>query len=319
MLRPVIDVAVFGNEGVLSSSPEILAANPPLSVEVDLTEGVSIAPVFRSVGDYVIDLCSPHNLKPAPVRQFRPLYAFIRSDDAEETAYTWDPSERLQMAITLSRLAHPTSMGYEYSARLFIEGDPPDVVQAMVGPINSFGALTYVTPDPAFGRNWLTKTDAKLTRRLMEQFYASEGTRPRRLTRAIWFHEYTARTYHLDLRWVVVVQGLEALINVSDRRSRQQFRTRSVALASECGVPWSDADAVVAYGLRSRLAHGQNVEDATDHDIAVYMRMETLLRVAVRTALLDAQFRQVFSEDDLIRARWPLPPVAPGQEPPEPA
>jgi thiosulfate reductase cytochrome b subunit len=178
------------------------------------------------------------------------------------------------------------------------------------GPIKGFGSQAFVTDDPTNWRNWLTEHDAKLTRHLMEAFYSSERTRPPRITRALWFHECTARTYHLDLRWVLVVTGLEALINVEKQRATQQFRTRTVGLANRCGVPWTDQDAKVAYGLRSKLAHGQHVSDPKAEHHTLYCRMEAVLRVGVRDALLNAAFGAIFADDVQIRTEWPLPSAA---------
>jgi hypothetical protein len=287
----------------------MLTTYPPLNVEVTLGQGDSIAPILPNVADYVFDLCSPHALKSEPVRQYNALYAFIRGDDANESGLKWDRDEHIQTAIALSRLAHPTSIGFEDSARLFLSVDGTDVHEAVPGPIKGFGAQAYVTDHPKNCRNWLTKDDAVLTRRLMEAFYQSKDARLHRVTRALWFHEYTSRTYHLDLRWVLVVTGLEALINVDEQKMRQQFRTRTVGLANRCEVPWTDEDATLAYRLRSKLAHGQRVSDTELEEHALYGRMETVLRVAVRKALLDAEFRSIFADENRIRVEWPLPPA----------
>ena len=307
MTHAVIDVAVFTNVGVHRPPIETLTEQPPLSVEVDLGCSVSIAPILPTVAHYVFDLCSPHGLKTEPVQHFEALYAFIRAADADDSGLKWDPGDYIQTAIALSRIAHPTSIGFEDAARLFMTADGTDVHEGLPGPIKGFGAHAFVTDDPKNWRNWLTKNDARLTGRLMGAFYGSKGVRPPRIERAMWFHEYTARTYHLDLRWVLVVTGLEALINVDEHKARQQFRTRTVGLANRYGVPWTDEDAKKAYALRSKLAHGQHVADsgAEGHDL--YRRMEEVLRTVVREALLDAEFGSIFANEKHIEAEWPLP------------
>ncbi len=307
MTHPVIDVAVFTNVGLHSALIEMLTKEPPLSVEVDLGCGVSIAPILPTVAHCVFDLCSPHRLKTEPVQPFEALYAFIRAADADDSGLTWDPGDFIQIAIALSRIAHPTSIGFEDTARLFMTADGGDIHEALPGPIKGFGAYAYVTNDPNSWRNWLTKNDAKLTGRLMRAYCGSKGVRSLRIERALWFHEYTARTYQLDLRWVLVVTGLEALINVDERKARQQFRTRTVGLANRYGVPWTDEDAKKAYSLRSKLAHGQHVGNsgAEGHDL--YRRMEEVLRTVVREALLDEEFGSIFADERRIETEWPLP------------
>lgn len=307
MSRPVIDVAVFGNGGVISATVEVWQANPPLSVEVDVGEGVTVAPIHKSVADFVFDLCSPHRLKQKPSRLFKALYAFMRDDDADKTSLTWDSQQRIATAIALSRLAHPTSIGFEDSARLFVNNDRNDIEEAVTGPIKDFGSLAFCTPEASGYRNWLTKADVLLTARLMKAFYESEGSRPPRLNRALWQHESAARTYFLNLRWVMIATGLEALINVDEQRTRQQFRTRTVGLADRFGLTWSDQDATDAYRMRSTLAHGQRVDDTGVAEHALYTRMETLLRVSVREALMNPELSAIFASNDAIRQAWPLP------------
>jgi hypothetical protein len=309
MARPVIDVAVFTNAGVISATVDVWQASPPLSVEVDVGQGVTVAPIDENIADYVFDLCSPHRLKQQPVQQFKSLYAFMRDDDADETSLTWDPHHHISTAIALSRLAHPTSIGFEDSARLFVTRDLKGIDEAVVGPIKDFGSLAFCTPEASGYRNWLTKADALLTARLMKAYYDSEGSRPPRVNRALWQHESAARTYFLNLRWVMVATGLEALINVDEQGTRQQFRTRTVGLADYLGLQWTDADASDAYRLRSKLAHGQYVADTGVEEHALYTRMETVLRVAVREALLNPEVSAIFANDDLIRRQWPLAKV----------
>lgn len=307
MTHPVIDVAVFTNVGLHSVPIDTRTKQPPLSVEVDLGYGVSIAPILPTVAHYVFDLCSPHRLKTRPGRQFGALYAFIRPADSDDSGLKWDPGEYIQTAIALSRIAHPTSIGFEDAARLVMTADGTDIHEALPGPIQGFGAHAFVTDDPKNWRNWLTKNDATLTGRLMGAYYGSKGVRPPRIERALWFHEYATRTCHLDLRWVLIVAGLEALINVDEQKVKQQFRTRTVGLANQYGVLWTDEDARKAYALRSKLAHGQNVADsgAEGHDL--YRRMEEVLRTVIREALLDPGFGSIFAQDKRIRAEWRLP------------
>lgn len=306
MTYPVIDVAVFTNVGLQGMAIEMLTGQPHLSEKVDLGYGVSIAPIQPKVADYVLNLCSPHGFKTKPKQMFHVLYAFVREADADDSGLKWDPGDYIQTAIALSRIAHPTSIGFEDAARLFMTADRTDVHEAVPGPIKGFGAHAFVTDDPKNWRNWLTKNDAILTGRLMGAYYRSKGVCPR-IERALWFHEYTARTCHLDLRWVLVVTGLEALINVDKQQAKQQFRTRTVGLANRYGVPWTDEDANKAYALRSEVAHGQNVADSGVEGHDLYRRMEEVLRTVIREALLDTDFGLIFTDEKHIKAEWPLP------------
>ncbi|MBN1867561.1 hypothetical protein JW916_09740 [Candidatus Sumerlaeota bacterium] len=299
--RKAIDVAVFTNEGLLGSSiGEMLRTDPPLEVQVQLGQGVSIAPILPPVADYVLNLCLPHGLSPAPVRQFDALYAFTRDADPEDSGLTWDPGKHLLNAIVLSRLAHPTSIGFGYSARLFLRADGEDIEESIPGPIHGFGAHAFVS-NPENYRNWLTREDALLTRRLADAFYEFKDTRPERVNRALWIHEDAARTELLNRRWVLIVSGLESLINVNDGRVGAQFCGRTARLAERFGISWSPEDAQRAWKLRSKLAHGQSITDSQAMEIGLYSRMEEVLRVALRESLLNPDFGSVFADDARIR------------------
>ena len=304
MARPVLDVALFSNVGVHSAPAGTLVAHPPLKCEVALGQGVSDGPIPKNVADYVFDLTSPHGLKTKPVRQFHALYAFKRPDDADATGLEWDPQRCIEQAIALSRLVHPTSVSLEDTARLFLSPDGENVDEAVVGPIGDARAKAYVSET---SRNWLTEDDATRLSGVVDAFYESEETRPERITRALRFHEYAAQSLNLELRWVLVVTALEALINVEETRKRQQFRTRTLGLAEACSVAWTDDDAKEAYRLRSKLTHGQHVNDVgvAGHDL--YCRMEEVLRVALRNGILDPGFADAFADDSCITSRWPIP------------
>lgn len=63
------------------------------------------------------------------------------------------------------------------------------------------------------GRDWLSAKDGENLRKLMP--WSSKDKRMHdRVRRAYWNHEYAMRSVYLDMRWPLVVSGLEALINV---------------------------------------------------------------------------------------------------------
>jgi hypothetical protein len=64
-----------------------------------------------------------------------------------------------------------------------------------------------------------------------------------RVHRAYWNHEYAMHTYYIDMRWPLVVSGLEALVNVGESNVTQQFRLRVLQLATEFQIPLTEAEA----------------------------------------------------------------------------
>ena len=87
------DVALFTSAGLQAANGDTVLAHPPLSIEVPLAVGVTIAPVRQEVADYVVNLCNPRAFKTEPVRQFRVLYGFI-CDDTDRTGYRNDTFAR---------------------------------------------------------------------------------------------------------------------------------------------------------------------------------------------------------------------------------
>ena len=135
-----------------------------------------------------------------------------------------------------------------------------------------------------------------------------------RVHRAYWNHEYAMRSLYLDVRWMLVVSGLEALISSGEMDNCWQFRDRVRQLAGEFQIDLTDGDLWRAYKLRSKLVHAESflhgletVLPKSQHD-QLYEKLESLLRVTVRRCLLDENFGSFFRDDAAVEARWPLNP-----------
>jgi len=223
------------------------------------------------------------------------LYAFVRETD---DGGAWDAAQQLQIAVSLSRLCHPTSIALEFSGRVFSPGQrhrTDFVVQPSL--IAGHGNQAFI-PDPG-ERNWLTEADVANLPALIASF----ATAPERIRRAAWFHEYAARTEHVAVRFALAVTAIEALVHVERTRSTRQFVVGVTGLARDCGLTFSDGQAEDAYDHRSRYAHGVTVRAAPSQ---VLIDLEAVLRAALRRALLDATYAATFSVDAAIRAHSPL-------------
>jgi hypothetical protein len=179
-------------------------------------------------------------------------------------------------------------------------------------------AITYqgISPDIVTApgiRDWLTEVDALEVRRLMAWLPESNRMHTR-VHRAYWNHDYTMRLAQLDMRWIFVVSGLEALISTGARDSSWQFRYLVHQLANEFSIPLSDDELTRAYKVRSKLVHAESFLSALHTVIppleqnALYEKMERLLRLTVKRCLLDRQFGDIFRDGNTVDARWPLPP-----------
>ena len=162
---------------------------------------------------------------------------------------------------------------------------------------------------PSRTRDWLTDAEASVLGELVPTI---RRELPRRIHNALWHHEYASRTYYLDHRWTLVCTGLEALVHTDRNRNTAQFSLRVPQLASELGIRISEPDAIYAYDLRSRLAHGVSFlstgtsQGPTASQVQLYDRLEDTLRAAVLRGMQDKSFGDCFREDAQIRNRWPI-------------
>jgi hypothetical protein len=279
-----------------------------LAEEVNLGYDVVVGPVPKALARGVSELCDPHRLRVAPGDARPPVrYGFRRNLPDGTNVAAFDVDGRLTAAIALSRLSNPTSVGFEWSARVSSTVDDP-IHEATPGFIKGAGSQAFVVSG---GRDWLTRDDADEIALLLDAYRLQERTMEGRVRRALWRHEYAARVDELDIRWLIVASGLEALVKINYPRraggpgSTRQFRMRTVALATRLRINWTEAQAERAYELRSDIAHGAKVTGGPP-DLPLYRIMETILRSALKRALLDAQFQALFATDASVEAAFPV-------------
>lgn len=288
-----------------SRSNAEMCAPRPARTETQLYGGVRIGLQSNELWKAVFTACRPRGDSFDPVPQFGQLYALWNDNPADPSEFNWDPDQSLATAVALSRLIHPTSIGFEYSARL-ISGPDNHIKQIIPGPVSELLAHAYVAPSAT--RNWLTDNDVLALRSLLASFHATSANLPPRIQRALWNHEYAFTVQWMEVRWTVAVTALESLIHTDCRQSTKQFIDRVTTLANRLGVSFSREDAERAYDLRSSLAHGQGFGTGDDATTALYCWMEEVLRASIRTAIQDAAFQDIFRTDDQIRAAFPLLP-----------
>lgn len=244
--------------------------------------------------------CEPRNFNINSQPQDRHLYAFVHSIPNER--YRYQGTGALFATIALSRLIQPTSMGVRYAAAVFNHGKNIQAIQ--------FGG---VSPDAIISsseRDWLSIEDGENLRQLM--VWVPETTlMNKRIHRAYWNHEYAMRSFYLDMRWIFVVSGLEALVSVFSGKggTGKQFREGVAKLAAELQVSFGPAELGDAWKMRSQIAHGQEflhnltVLPQNEH-IDLYRKLEETLRSAVRRCLLDATFASRFRDDATVEKEW---------------
>ena len=293
---------------------EAAVRHPAISSVIELGHDVSIVPigaagpVNRELANELVRFCEPEKVRTRMGETRGPIrYAFVRRLRGVNVDWNFDSDGRLTAAIAISRLAHPTSVGLEWSARLSVTPEG-QMDEGVAGHLKGPAAFAFVTPG---SRDWLTEPDANAVASVFGAYMAQVGTLPARVERAIWRHEYAARLEELDVRWLIAASGLEALLKIRYHRgvrgvgSTLQFKKRTVALAAQVGVAWTETDAERAYELRSEMAHGEKVSHSNP-DLPLYIAMEGLLRAALSKSLLEPSFQALFNSDAAVEAAFPV-------------
>ena len=251
--------------------------------------------------------CEPAQYRIDNVVHDRHLYAFLKKVPKVETV-RYEGLNELHALVALSRLIHPTSTGDRYSAWAL---QYPQQNSSVV-------AIQYkgMSPDVLLSkghRDWLSVADAEVVRKVAG-WVAPNKSMHARVRRAYWNHEYAMRSAFLDMRWTLVVSGLEALTNIGERDSGGQFRCRAKLLADELQVNLSEDELERAWKLRSKLVHAEgflydleSVLPRNQHD-PLYEKLEMLLRLVLRRSLLDENFGDFFKDDNAVALRWPYFP-----------
>jgi hypothetical protein len=153
--------------------------------------------------------------------------------------------------------------------------------------------------------DWLDEDDIAALRDLWSR--ADLSSLPDRLKRALWYHEYAARTNHIAVRWVLLTIGVEALINTRQDDVTRQFIVRFSALARKfCGIDISHTRAEKIYDLRSKIAHGEGLPGLTDPRRQLYSELEAVLRLTLKAGLSDPAAQQLLSSPDEVEQQLPL-------------
>ena len=290
----VIDVVIHTTRPDRDTSRTLI--NTPFNLSTD----ICIESLDNRISDEVFNMCSKgYNFN--PTRQFGQLYSFVRKNPPLTEIYNWDNDRSLQQCISLSRIVHPTSISFKYSARIFVDsnGNPNMIVP---GSISGPGSAAFVV-EPA--TDFLSEIDGDEIHSLLEAVERKPPKDP--IARAMWFYEYASRSYEIDLRWTLIATGIESLIHTDKYKSTKQFVNRIQELSKILGLgDISENDAEEMYELRSKLSHGQGFGSLSADNNELYKRMEELLRFTIRKALLDEAFCDFLSDPENIRKSWPI-------------
>jgi hypothetical protein len=293
------DVVVQTNHGWFDNQTAPL----PPEERFQLTSDLYIEKLDSVASNIVLDFGIPAGYEVMkPARQYAYFYAFVRQVPEPASIHEWDIDQRLQTAVALSRLVRPTSISFRHAARLHYSDD---------GTLNSAypAWLTGVDPDSWLApeknyRDWLIETEMEQLKALLNT--SSLSVLPIRLSRALWYHEYASRTYYGEIRWITVCVALESMLHTSRRFSTRQFVERLPRMASSLGVSLTVQEAETAYDMRSRLSHGGATGKLAPSEEQLHLKLELVLRTALKEAILNPTFAMIFVDENTIRSNWPI-------------
>ena len=237
-------------------------------------------------------------------------YGFVRVSAPDEDPYKFDPDGRLANCIALSRLAQPTSLGFEYAARVRRRANGSRmIIPARPTELNPHAFVS------AENLNWLTPGDLSLITALVESYFKSPP--PKRVDSAFWYFEAASRSFYVDHRWPLLVAGLEALVRVSGEKnpkdpnrypgSTDVFAKRLAQISTMLQQPvLAEQTLRDIYKRRSNLVHGQGLGQIDGTMRMLYDATELLLRTILRRAMLDGVFAALFASDQAVKQGLPL-------------
>jgi len=279
--------------------------------------------------DVVYEACeSPGVPSQKVTRQYGQLYtvALFTGPWSPGQLSAWDAPEQITRFVTFSQLVHPTSLGFGSSARLTF-GPNGEFISSDPGPCRGMTEHAFTIPHH---RNWLSKPECDRIKWLVNN--ADLGKLPDKVARARWNVQHAAYQYFFEVRAMLVVSGLEALLHTrisklvkgksKSPRTGEQFISRTKQLADLLRIPFNRDDAKAVWEHRSDVVHGRDPWAArqnargnlqrpleltkADDTVKLYLQAEQLLRVAVLKCFEDPNFAALFVSDDSVAQGFPV-------------
>jgi hypothetical protein len=243
---------------------------------------------------------------------------------------SWDGYGYFSKFVTYSQLVHPTSIGFGNTAVLTFSPEG-EFFRATPGPCRGFTEQAFVVPDM---RNWLSQSECETIKHLFNT--ADLEKLSDRVSRANWSVQLAAYQYFFEVRSLLVAAGLDALVHARSTRkgpgTGAQFEERTVQLASELGIAFSEGDAAAVWDHRSDVAHGRDpwasLKDASgnmpqpptltksDPLVRRYLAAEQVLRSTILRCLTDPSFAKKFESDTTVETAYPVSvPRSKGRKP----
>jgi hypothetical protein len=309
----VLDVLIATNGRSHEASDQDYDLHAPVAAAhpFDLGHGVRIERLSVDDAELVMNACGPRGHYFILKRQFGQRYSYIYEPSEaawHQNPYGWDPEERINAAMHLSRLVKDNSDSMEFAARIYTHEDGGrQVVPRHDCELGRAYSLRT-------GRDWLDVDEATQLRALLDTYWSIADELPDRVVRALRRTSSLVTERWVDDRLTEITVALESLVNAGSARVSRQFKDRVTALGAELQVPdvtrsWAQK----MYNARSSGLHGGRVQlfettgPARTQAVEYVIRLEDVLRRAVRHCIEDPDFRARFADDAAVMAWCPVP------------
>jgi hypothetical protein len=284
----VLDVLIATTGRAHEAREQDYERHAPVADAFDLGHGVRIERLPFDDAELVMTACDPRRHVFISKRQYGQCYShnYEPTEAAwQQNSYGCDPEGRLNAAMHLSRLVKDNSDSMEYAARIFVHEDG----ERQVVPRHDCElgrAYSLHT-----GRDWLDADEAAQLRSLLDAYWSASDDLPDRLVRALRRTSSLVTERWGDDRLTEVAVALESLVNAGNVRVSRQFKDRVTALHWAPGA-------------------GRHAEVGAEDDYVI--RLEDVLRRAVRRCIEDPDFRGHFADAEAVMTRCPVPETETG-------
>lgn len=291
-----------------------------------LAEKMWICRLPDRLRDVVYKACeSPGEPYQELYRQYGQLYtvAIFMGPLLPGTVTDWDGYGQIKRFMAFAQLVPPTCIGLGNTAVLTFRPNG-EFERAVPGPCRGITEQAFIV---AGARNWLSQPECETVGDLMA--HTDIQNLPDRVRRAHWNVQHAAYQYFFEVRTLLVVSAIEALIHVraNERTGKsqgpgRQFKSRTVQLAAELGISFDQKDADEVWNHRSDVAHGrdpwasrrdgkgtpQQPPELTRNEPVVrrHLTLEDILRAAVLKCLKDPAFAARFVSDESVAGNYPV-------------
>lgn len=110
------DIVIFPSDGIGNDSMELWDKFPPVENRINIFSDVWIGKIEKERADEIMQACEPKGYNFNYRRQYYQLYSVVRELPPGGHTNRWDADQKLQFFMAFSRLIHPTSISFEYTA-----------------------------------------------------------------------------------------------------------------------------------------------------------------------------------------------------------